>query len=88
MPVVEQAERAIDVFGKLLLRLLAGIIVPVALVHAFQIGSQGFQYFRCLCLIRQLLLNDRNGIIIVRAFGVRLRHIVRCIRKAKIHQPC
>ena len=85
VPVVEQTERTVDIFGKLLLCPLARIIMPVALVHAIQIGSQGFQHFRRLRLIRQLFLNDRNGVIVVRALGVRLRHIVRCIRKAEIH---
>ena len=85
MPVVEQAERAVDVFGKLLLCPLAGIIVPVALVHAIQIGSQGFQHFRRLRLICQLRLNSENGVIVIRALGVWSRHIVRCIRKAEIH---
>ena len=88
MPMIEQAERAVDVFGKLLLCPLAGIVVPVALVHAIQIGCQGFQHLRCLCFIRQLFLNGGNGVIVVRALEVRLRHIVRRIRKAKIHRPC
>ena len=86
--MVKQAERAVDVFRKLLLRLLAGIIVPVALVHAIQIGCQGFQYFRRFCRIRQLLLNDGNGVIVVRALGVRPRHIVRRVGKAEIYCPC
>ena len=88
MPVVEQAECAIDVFRKLLFCPLAGIIVPVTLVHATQIGSQGFQHFRRLRLIRQLLLHGGNGVIVVHTLGVRSRHIVRCIRKAEIHRPC
>ena len=88
VPMVKQAERAVNVFRKLLLRLLAGIIVPVALVHAIQIGSQGFQHFRRFRLICQLLLNDGNGVIVIRALGVWSRHIVRCIRKAEIHCPC
>ena len=88
MPVVEQAERAVDVFRKLLLCPLAGIIMPVALVYAIQIGSQGFQHFCRFRFICQLLLNGGNSVIIVRALGVRFRHIVRCIRKAKIHRPC
>ena len=88
MPVVEQTKYAVNIFGKLLLRLLAGIIVPVALVHAFQIGCQGFQHFRRFCLIRQLLLNDGNGIIVVHTLGVRSRHIVRCVGKAEIYRPC
>ena len=87
MPVVEQAERAVDVFGKLLLRLLTGIIVPVALVHAIQIDSQGVQHFRRFCLIRQLLLNDGNGVIVVHTLGVRSRHIVRCVGKTEIYRP-
>ena len=87
VPMVEQAERAVDVFGKLLLCLLAGIIVPVSLVHAIQIGCQGFQHFRRFRLICQLLLNDGNGVIVVRALGVRSRHIVRCVGKAEIHCP-
>ena len=88
MPMVKQAERAVDVFGKLLLCPLARVIVPVALVHAFQIDSQGFQHFRRLRLIRQLLLNDGNGVIVVRALGVRPRHIVRRVGKAEIYCPC
>ena len=86
--MVKQAERSVNVFRKLLLRLLAGIIVPVALVHGIQIDSQGFQHFRRFCLIRQLLLNDGNGVIVVRALGVRSRHIVRCVGKAEIYRPC
>ena len=85
--MVKQAERAVNVFRKLLLRLLAGIIVPVALVHAIQIGCQGFQHFRRFRLICQLLLNDGNGVIVVRALGVRSRHIVRRVGKAEIHCP-
>ena len=85
--MVKQAERAVDVFGKLFLRLLAGIIVPVSLVHAFQIDSQGFQHFRRFCLIRQLLLNDGNGVIVVHTLGVRSRHIVWRVGKAEIHCP-
>ena len=87
VPMVKQAERAVNVFRKLFPRLLAGIIVPVSLVHAIQIGCQGFQHFRRFRLICQLLLNDGNGVIVVRALGVRSRHIVRCIRKAEIHCP-
>ena len=87
VPMVKQAERAVNVFRKLLLRLLAGIIVPVSLVHAIKIGCQGFQHFRRFCLICQLLLNDGNGVIVIRALGVWSRHIVRCIRKAEIHCP-
>ena len=85
--MVKQAERAVNVFRKLFPRLLAGIVVPVSLVHAFQIDSQGFQHFRRFRLICQLLLNDGNGVIVVRALGVRSRHIVQCIRKAEIHCP-
>ena len=85
--MVKQAERAVNVFRKLLLRLLAGIIVPVALVHAIQIDSQGFQHFRRFCLIRQLLLNDGNGVIVIHTLGVRSRHIVRRVGKAEIHCP-
>ena len=85
--MVKQAERAVDVFRKLLLRLLAGIIVPVALVHAIQIDSQGFQHFRRFCLIRQLLLNVGNGVIVVHTLGVRSRHIVRCVGKTEIYRP-
>ena len=87
MPVVEQTKYAVDIFRKLLLRLLAGIIVPVALVHAIQIDSQGFQHFRRFCLIRQLLLNDGNGVIVVHTLGVRSRHIVRCVGKTEIYRP-
>ena len=87
VPMVKQAERAVNVFRKLFPRLLAGIIVPVSLVHAIQIGCQGFQHFRRFHLICQLLLNDGNGVIVIRALGVWSRHIVRCIRKAEIHCP-
>ena len=86
--MVKQAERAVDVFGKLLLCPLARVIVPVSLVHAIQIGCQGFQHFRRFCLIRQLLLNDGNGVIVVHTLGVRSRHIVRCVGKAEIYRPC
>ena len=85
--MVKQAERAVNVFRKLFPRLLAGIIVPVSLVHAIQIGCQGFQHFRRFHLICQLLLNDGNGVIVIRALGVWSRHIVQCIRKAEIHCP-
>ena len=85
--MVKQAERTVNVFRKLFPRLLAGIIVPVSLVHAIQIGCQGFQHFRRFRLICQLLLNDGNGVIVIRALGVWSRHIVRCIRKAEIHCP-
>ena len=61
--------------------------MPVTLIHAIQIGSQGFQRFRCLYLVRQLLLNGGNGVIVVHTLGVWSRHIVRCIRKAEIHCP-
>ena len=61
--------------------------MPVALVHAIQIDSQGFQHFRRFRLICQLLLNDGNGVIVVRALGVWSRHIVRCVGKAEIHCP-
>ena len=87
VPMVKQAERTVNVFRKLFPRLLAGIIVPVSLVHAIQIDSQGYQHFRRFCLIRQLLLNDGNGVIVVHTLGVWSRHIVRCIRKAEIHCP-
>ena len=87
MPVVEQAERAVNIFRKLLLCPLAGIIVPVALVHAIQIGSQGFQHFRRLRLIRHLRLDSENGVIVIRALGVWSRHIIRRIRKAEIYRP-
>ena len=87
VPLVKQAERAVDVFGKLFPRLLAGIIVPVSLVHAIQIGCQGFQHFRRLRLICHLLLNDGNGVIVIRALGVRSRHIIRRVGKAEIHCP-
>ena len=87
VPMVKQAERAVNVFRKLFPRLLAGIIVPVSLVHAIQIGCQGFQHFRRFRLICQLLLNDGNGVIVIRALGVWSRHIVQCIRKAEIHCP-
>ena len=85
--MVKQAERAVNVFRKLFPRLLTGIIVPVSLAHAIQIGCQGFQHFRRFRLICQLLLNDGNGVIVIRALGVWSRHIVRCIRKAEIHCP-
>lgn len=88
VPMVKQAERAVNVFRKLFPRLLAGIIGPVSLVHAIQIGCQGFQHFRRFRLICQLLLNDGNGVIVVRALGVRSRHIVRCAGKAEIYRPC
>ena len=86
--MVKQAERAVNVFRKLFPRLLAGIIVPVSLVHAIQIGCQGFQHFRRFRLICQLLLNDGNGVIVVRSLGIRSRHIIRRVGKAEIHCPC
>ena len=85
--MVKQTERAVNVFRKLFPRLLAGIIVPVSLVHAIQIGCQGFQHFRHFRLICQLLLNDGNGIVVVHTLGVRSRHIVRRVGKAEIHCP-
>ena len=61
--------------------------MPVALVHAFQIDSQGFQHFRRFHLICQLLLHGGNGVIVVHTLGVRSRHIVRRVGKTEIYRP-
>ena len=84
MPVIEQAESAVHIFGKLLLCAADGIIETVTLVRPIQPGSQRRQYFRSLALILQLLLDHGKRIVIIRTLGIGTRNIVRRIVKTVI----
>ena len=84
MPVVEQAESAVHIFGKLLLCAADGIIETVTLVRPIQPGGQRRQHFRSLALILQLLLDHGKRIVIIRTLGIGTRNIVRRIVKTVI----
>ena len=84
VPVVEQAESAVHIFGKLLLCAADGIIETVTLVRPIQPGGQRRQYFRSLALILQLLLDHGKRIVIIRTLGIGTRNIVRRIVKTVI----
>ena len=87
MPVVEQAESAVHIFGKLLLCAADGIIETVTLVRPIQPGGQRRQHFRSLALILQLLLDHGKRIVIIRTLGIGTRNIVRRIVKTVIDGP-
>ena len=84
MPVVEQAESAVHIFGKLLLCAADGIIETVTLVRPIQPGGQRRQHFRSLALILQLLLDHGKRIVIIRTLGIGTRNIVRRIVKTVV----
>ena len=84
MPVVEQAESAVHIFGKLLLCAADGIIETVTLVRPIQPGGQRRQHIRSFGLVLKLLFNDGNGIIKVRTLWIGPRNIVRRIVKTVI----
>jgi len=87
MPVVEQAEGAIHIFGKSLSCVADGIIGTVTLVRPIQPGGQHRQYFRSLALILQLFLDHGKRIVIIRTLGIGTRHIVRGIVKTVVNCP-
>ena len=84
MPVVEQAESAVHIFGKLLLCAPNGAIIAIILRQAVQPGGQRRQHFRSSILIFQLFFNSRDRIIKVRTLWIGTRDIVRRIVKTVI----
>ena len=84
MPVVEQAESTVHIFGKLLLCAPNGAIIAIILRQAVQPGGQRRQHFRSSILIFQLFFNSRDRIIKVRTLWIGTRDIVRRIVKTVI----
>ena len=84
VPVVEQAESAVHIFGKLLLCAPNGAIIAIILRQAVQPGSQRRQHIRSLALILQLLLDHGKRIVIIRTLGIGTRNIVRRIVKTVV----
>ena len=79
MPVIEQAESAVHIFGKLLLCAPNGAIIAIILRQAVQPGSQRRQHIRSFGLVLKLLFNDGNGIIEVCVFRIGARNFIRGI---------
>ena len=79
VPVVEQAESAVHIFGKLLLCAPNGAIIAIILRQAVQPGSQRRQHIRSFGLVLKLLFNDGNGIIEVCVFRIGARNFIRGI---------
>ena len=79
MPVVEQAESAVHIFGKLLLCAPNGAIIAIILRQTVQPGSQRRQHIRSFGLVLKLLFNDGNGIIEVCVFRIGARNFIRGI---------
>ena len=87
MPVVEQAESTVHIFGKLLLCAPNGAIIAIILRQAVQPGGQRRQHFRSFSPIFQLLFNNRERIIKVHTLWIGTRSIVRGIIEAAINKP-
>ena len=82
--MVEQAESAVHIFGKLLLCAPNGAIIAIILRQAVQPGSQRRQHIRSLALVLQLLLDHGKRIVIIRTLGIGTRNTVRRIVKTVI----